>query len=255
MTFNIRFDNAADKENAWPHRREMFFRTIENFAPDLLGLQEVQTAQGNQIKEHLKDYEMIGQPRDESERAERSSVMFKRDRFELVRSGTFWLSETPDVAGSKGWDGMFPRVCTWAELRDRKASDRPIFYFNTHWDHRGEKARAESAKLMSRRIAEIAGDKPAIITGDFNTPHDSNPHKVLLGDRFTDAFAETHPQPTTQDFTFHGFTGKNDRAIRIDWILRSPELRTKSAAIDRTNEYGRYPSDHFPVVAVFEWAE
>lgn len=253
MTFNIRYNTDEDGENAWPKRRELFFKTIEMFNPDLLGLQEVKTDQGQEIKERLKEYEMIGQPRDESPRAERSSVMFKRDRFEMVRGGTFWLSETPDEAGSKGWDGVFPRVCTWVELRDRKSDGRTLFYFNTHWDHKGAKAREESAKLMRRKVDELAGDKPVIITGDFNAPQNTKPYTTLLGDKFTEAFLDAHPRPTTQDYTFHSFTGHNTHAVRIDWVLRSKDFITKSAAINRTNENGRYPSDHFPVEAVFGW--
>jgi endonuclease/exonuclease/phosphatase family metal-dependent hydrolase len=254
MTFNIRIAAAKDGPDAWPLRRELLFQTIDQFDPDLLGTQEVQPSQADALREHLKGYEMVGLPREDGKTTgERSAVFFKSDRFEKVKEGTFWLSPTPDVPGSKGWDAMFPRVCSWAELRDRKASGRPIVFFNTHWDHKGVTARAESAKVMRAKVTEIAGDKPVIITGDFNAAHDSAPHKEMLAGGFVEAFAETHPQPTTQDFTFHGFTGKNAHAKRIDWILRSNAFQTKSAAIDRTNDHGRYPSDHFPVTAVLEW--
>jgi endonuclease/exonuclease/phosphatase family metal-dependent hydrolase len=195
---------------------------------------------------------MVGVPRDD-QRAERSPAMYRLDRFEQVRGGTFWLSETPDVP-SKGWDAAFARVCSWVELRDRKTAGRSVVFFNTHWDHRGVIARAESAKLMRAKVAEIAGDKPVIVTGDFNTPHDSAGYKELLSDRLFEAFADTHPQPTTQYFTFHGFTGKNTHAKRIDWILRNGAFKTKSAEINRTNEQGRYPSDHFPIEAIFDYA-
>ena len=254
MSFNIRYDTPQDGANAWPLRKEMVFQTIENFDPDLLGLQEVQPGQGKQLMERLKEYEMVGVPRSEGPRSELSPAMFKRDRFEKVRSGTFWLSETPEVPGSKGWDADLPRICTWVELRDKQAGGRSIVFFNTHWDHKGREARAASARLMGSRIADIAGDKPVIITGDFNTAQDSPPYKELLADRFFDSFAETHAAPTREDFTFHAFTGRSDRGHwRIDWVLRSNAFRTINADIDRTNDNGRYPSDHFPVAAVFEW--
>ena len=255
MTFNIRYANLKDGENAWPLRRELLFQTIEKFDPDLLGLQEVVLLQREEFRQRFKEYELLGVGRiDGKDAGEHASVLFKRERFEKVRDGNFWLSETPEIPGSKGWDADLPRICSWVALRDRKAGGKPIVFFNTHWDHLGVKARAESAKLMRARVAEIAGDKPVIITGDFNTRQDSPPYRELLGDRFIDAFAEMHPNPTRDDFTAHNFTGKNPRGDeRIDWILRSHAFRTKSADIDRTNDNGRYPSDHFPVVAVFEW--
>jgi endonuclease/exonuclease/phosphatase family metal-dependent hydrolase len=256
MSFNIRYDNPLDGENAWPKRRELAFATIEKFAPDLLGLQEVQHGQAKAFAARMKGYEMHGVARDDHPRSERSSILFKRERFEKVRGGDFWLSETPDAAGSKGWDADLPRIVSWVELRDRDAGGRTVFFFNTHWDHRGAEARAQSAKLMRSRVADIAGDKPVIITGDFNTPQESGPYKTMLGGGFFDAFPEVHQQPTRDDYTFHGFTGTSNRGhSRIDWVLRSRHFRTVDAGIDRTNDHGRYPSDHFPVYAVFEWPE
>ncbi len=248
MTFNIRVASANDGPDAWPLRRDLLIATVQKFDPDLLGLQEVEPDQANDLTARLKDYRIVGDVRDN-----RSPLMYRRERFEPVRSGSFWLSETPDVAGSKGWDSAYPRVCTWIELRDHRSDDRALVYFNTHWDHKSAKARIESATLMRSRIADIARDKPVIITGDFNSSHKSTPHQVLLENRFVDAFAEAHPHPTTRQFTFHGFTGQSDQDDRIDWILRSSAFRTRNADIDRTSANGRYPSDHFPVEAVLEW--
>jgi endonuclease/exonuclease/phosphatase family metal-dependent hydrolase len=256
MTFNIRLASAKDGPNAWPLRRDLFFSTIEKFDPDLLGTQEVEPSQASELRERLKSYDLIGLPRTDGKTlGERSPVMFKRERFQCVRAGTFWLSTTPEVFGSKGWDAMLPRVCSWAELRDRKANGRTVFFFNTHWDHRGPQARAESAKLMRAKIAEIAGDSPTIVTGDFNTAAESAPHQTLVADTLFDAFAEANSKPTTRPFTFHGFTGRGEHAARIDWIIRSSAFATVSATIDRTNDNGRYPSDHFPVEAVLRWRE
>jgi len=257
MTFNVRTSNAVDGLNSWPLRRMMFYRTITHFDPDLLGMQEVTPFQTQDISANLKGYELLGLPRDDGKtRGERAAVLFKRDRFDKVRDGTFWLSETPDVVGSKGWDAALPRVCSWVELRDRQNDNRTIYFFNTHFDHKGPKAREESAKLMREKIKEIAGDNPVVITGDFNTGQSSPPFKDLTDDRFTEAFAETHPKPTTQDFTFHAFTGQSNKGgIRIDWILHSAQLRATSAQIDRSSENGRYPSDHFPVEAVLSWRD
>ena len=264
MSFNIRYATPRDipTGNAWPARKELVLKTIEAFDPDLAGLQEVLPAQGDAIKAHFAaTHDFIGVPRtDGKTEGEMVPVLFRRERFEKVRGGTFWLSPTPDIPGSKGWDADLPRIVTWVELRDRKHENRPVLFLNTHFDHLGKQARMESAKLMRNRMVELAGDedKAIICTGDFNVPQYSPPYKELLGDagakaRLIETFKEAIPKPTTQDYTYHGFIGQNTRADRIDWVLRSDHFKTLKASIDRTNENGRYPSDHYPVTAVLEW--
>jgi len=270
MTFNIRYATPKDipSGNAWAQRKELLFKTIEAFDPDLLGTQEVLPTQGGELKERFaKSHEFIGVPRNDGKTSgEMAAVLFRRDRFEKVKDGTFWLSLTPEVVGSKGWDADLPRVVTWVELRDRRNNDRPLLFMNTHFDHLGKQARLESAKLMRKRMLELAGadgDKAILVTGDFNVPQYSPPYKELLngsgveGDtlRLVETFKDATPKPTTQDFTFNNFNGTNDRADRIDWVLRSDHFKTVKAMIDRTNENGRYPSDHFPVEAVVEWKD
>jgi len=271
MSFNIRYATPKDipSGNAWPQRKEVLFKTIEAFDPDLAGLQEVLPTQGAELKERFaKTHDFIGVPRNDGKTSgEMAAILFRRDRFEKVRDGTFWLSPTPDVVGSKGWDADLPRVVTWVELRDTKNNDRPLLFLNTHFDHLGKQARLESAKLMRQRVLELAalgGDKAIIVTGDFNVPQYSPPYKELLngsdgggGDtlRLVETFKDATPKPTTQDYTFHGFTGTNDRADRIDWVLRSDHFKTIKGVIDRNNDNGRYPSDHYPVEAVLEWKD
>lgn len=265
MSFNIRYATPSDipAGNAWPLRKELVFKTIEAFDPDLMGLQEVLPTQGEELKARFAaTHEFLGVPRDDGKSSgEMVPVLFRRDRFEKVRHGTFWLSETPDTPGSKGWDANLPRIVTWVELRDRKHDGRPLLFLNTHFDHIGKQARLESAKLMRKRMLQLAGaggEMGVIITGDFNTPQDSPPYNELLGEgdgalRLVETFKEANPRPTTQDYTFHGFTGQNSRADRIDWVLRSRHFKTMKATIDRTNDNGRYPSDHYPVTAVLQW--
>ncbi|HEX8524813.1 MAG TPA: endonuclease/exonuclease/phosphatase family protein [Tepidisphaeraceae bacterium] len=265
MTFNIRYANARDGSNSWPNRKELLFKTIEAFDPDLLGLQEVLPVQRDQVRERFaKAYEYLGVGRDDGkEKGEAASVVFRRERFEKGNDGHFWLSPTPEVAGSKGWDADLPRIVTWVELKDRKAEGKRLFFFNTHFDHKGAGARLESATLVRKKINEIANNAPVIMTGDFNAPDGSPPYMRMMGwdwfDRFeyrlTDAFRVIHPTPTPEDFTPHPFTGKNDKPIRIDWILHTDPFRTVEAEIDRMHENGRYPSDHFPVKAVVEWVK
>jgi endonuclease/exonuclease/phosphatase family metal-dependent hydrolase len=275
MSFNIRYATPRDipSGNAWPQRKEVLFKTIEAFAPDLAGLQEVLPTQGDELKARFAaTHDFIGVPRNDGKTAgEMVPILFRRERFEKIRQGTFWLSPTPDVVGSKGWDADLPRIVTWVALHDRKHDNRPLLFLNTHFDHLGKQARLESARLMRKRMTELAverggdggdgggGEIAIICTGDFNVPQDSPPYKTLLGDgpdgkpRLVETFKEANPSPTTQDYTFHGFVGQNTRADRIDWVLRSDHFRTLKASIDRTNENGRYPSDHYPVTAVLKW--
>ena len=264
MTFNIRYATPKDipSGNAWPQRKELLFKTIETFDPDLLGMQEVLPTQGAELKERFaKTHEFLGVPRNDGKTSgEMAAVMFRRERFEKIKDGTFWLSQTPDKVGSKGWDADLPRVVTWVELRDHKNNDRPLLFFNTHFDHLGKTARLESAKLMRKRMIDLVGgsDMAVVVTGDFNVPQYSPPYKELLGGadgplRLVETFKEATPKPTTQDFTYNNFTGRNPHADRIDWILRSEQFKTIKATIDRTNDNGRYPSDHYPVEAVLEW--
>ena len=266
MSFNIRYATPRDipSGNAWPQRKDLVFKTIEAFDGDLIGLQEVLPAQGEELKARFATtHEFIGVPRNDGKTAgEMVPVLFRRERFEKVRDGTFWLSATPDVVGSKGWDADLPRIVTWVELRDRRHDGRPVLFFNTHFDHLGKQARVESAKLMRQRMTDLAAGREVgvVVTGDFNVPQYSPPYKTLLGGadekpRLVETFKEANPEPTTRDFTFHGFVGQNARADRIDWVLRSDHFRTLKASIDRTNDNGRYPSDHYPVTAVLKWSD
>ncbi|HEX8915945.1 MAG TPA: endonuclease/exonuclease/phosphatase family protein, partial [Humisphaera sp.] len=137
MSYNIRYANRGDGDNGWDRRREMLIANIKACDPDLLGLQEVLAAQGDYVKEQLPGYEYVGGGRDDGKRAgEASPVLFRKSRFELVASGQFWLSPTPEQVGSKGWDAALPRIATWAKLTDR-ATGRAVFFINTHWDHVG----------------------------------------------------------------------------------------------------------------------
>ena len=257
MSFNVRTSTAKDGPNAWPLRREMMVRTIEAFDPDLLGVQECQPDQRDALREALgAKYDWVGIPRDDGKtRGEIAAVVFRRERFEKLREGHFWLSETPEVVGSKGWDAAITRTVSWVELKDRRRDgDGRLFVFNTHFDHKGPQARLESAKLLRKRIEQITREAPVIVTGDFNARETSEPYRALLaGEMLYDTFPDVHKTPTTQDFTFHGFTGKNEGGRRIDWVLRSRHFETISAGIDKTNEQGRYPSDHFPVTATLRW--
>jgi endonuclease/exonuclease/phosphatase family metal-dependent hydrolase len=262
MTSNIRNSGAKDGANAWPLRRELYVATIRRFAPDLLGTQEVLPDQAGYLKEQLKDYAFVGVGRDDGKgKGEHSAIFVRSARFEVLDSGTFWLSLTPDKPGSKDWDAAITRIVTWAKLRDKQAPAPAVgtlLYLNTHWDHIGKQARLESAKLMRRKTVELAKDLPVVITGDFNTTEDTPPYPIMLqgegdaGDgaaKLIDAYRQANPQRLPDERTIHDFKGKS-AGLRIDWILHTSQWTCVTATIDRTHKDEVFPSDHCPVWAV-----
>ncbi len=254
MTFNIRYGTANDRENSWDQRKELLADVVHEFNPDLLGTQEVLAAQADFLQEKLSDYVMVGVGRDDGKRqGEFSAAFYKKSRFEVLDSGTFWLSETPDVAGSKSWDSSLPRIVTWVRLRDRGVPQRELLWLNTHWDHRGRQARVESGKMIRQFVDEHAGDALVLVTGDLNVNEDHPGVQAMLAEegvpRLADLYRQAHPDVQPDESTFGGFRGQT-QGKRIDFILGSAECRVTDADIVRTSRDGRYPSDHYPVTAV-----
>ena len=260
MSFNIRYGTANDGDNAWPNRRELLFKTIEAFDPDLLGIQEALASQCDELRERMRGHAFVGTGRDDGKRkGEFSAILFRSDRFEKVDDGQFWLSETPEVPGSKGWDADIARIATWVRLRDRAAPQGtpPLLVMNTHFDHRGANARLESAKLIVRKLAELQPKGPVVLMGDLNTDEESAPYLHLVeqraaGPRLMDGYRALHPERAKEEATFNGFKGTRV-GNRIDYILHTPEFAAVEATIDRTAEGERYPSDHYPVTAVLRY--
>lgn len=258
MSFNVRYGRADDGENAWPHRRRLLIETVKAFGPDLLGTQEALGFQAEFLRQNLPGYAHVGWSREpDSADGEQCGILFREERFERRDAGQFWLSETPDVPGSRGWDAALPRVATWVRLRDRRQGSELVF-LNTHFDHVGEEARRQSARLLRTRLRDLGPSQPWIVAGDFNAPEGSPPWEVLVGSAgddglvVIDAWRAAHPARTDGEGTFHAFGGERSGG-RIDWILHSSRFETVGATIDRTAEDGRFPSDHFPVTAVLRW--
>ena len=258
MSFNIRYGTADDGPNHWDHRQELVVETIRTFAPDLLGTQEVLGFQRDYLAGQLPAYAVVGVGRDDGhEQGEMAAVYFLRDRFALVDQGHFWLSEQPNVAGSKSWDSALPRMVTRVKLRDRRNSmSPPICVLNTHFDHRGVTARLKSAQRLRMTINQWAPDCSVIVLGDFNAAVDSLPYQVLFAANagqpacLIDTYRRTHPEVGDDEGTFHGFHATVTQGERIDWIGVSSDWSIVDAGIDRTVRDGRTPSDHFPVTAV-----
>lgn len=258
MSFNIRYDNPGDGANRWSERREMLVDVVRGFNPDLLGTQECLADQGEFLRQRLPEYTFLGVGRDDGAfKGEMTAIFYRSDRFELLDSGHFWLSEAPDVPGSKSWDAALTRMASWVKLRD-KHDGATLCYFNTHFDHQGEHARVMSAQLLRRRVLEISGGQRVIITGDFNASADGLVCTALrLGDdggpTLIDTYRDAHPAVQSALGTFNDFKGA-ERGARIDWIVVTPDVDVVDASIDRTSRAGHWPSDHFPVTAVVRLA-
>jgi len=260
MSFNIRCSAANDGANGWSHRRDLVQQTIASRAPAIFGVQECLWDQAEYLRQQFPGYQFTGAGRDDGERAgEMCAVFVDRDRFQVLDQGVFWLSPTPEVAGSKGWDAALPRITTWIKLHDRQCEPETLFVFNTHFDHVGRLARERSAALLRSRLALIAGEQPVILMGDFNDPAGgATPSYASLidgngrdGPVLRDTWSQASREQRMQgESTFHGFSGEATRG-RIDWILSTGDLPVVDAGIDRRHDNGRYPSDHFPVWTTF----
>src|SRR4051794_26602360 len=167
MSYNIRYATASDGENVWEKRKDFLAETIRGFDPDLLGTQETLARQRDDLAARLDGYDVLAAGRNDGrESGEMMAIVYRKARFEKLDAGHFWLSETPDVVGSKGWDGALPRMVTWVKLRDRTDPEaRPIAFFNTHFDHRGPQARIESARLLRRKVEELGVGCRVVLTG------------------------------------------------------------------------------------------
>jgi len=251
MSFNIRLGSANDGDDSWPHRRELVAETIRAYAPDFLGLQEAERAQLDELLKAFPEYAAIGVGRAADGGGEYSSVLYRRSRFDVASSGTYWLSPMPSEPGSKGWGNGPPRICTWVRVFDRQ-TERRFYVYNTHWDHRSQPARLQGAQLMAERIAaREAPSDPFLVMGDFNAGEE-NPARLALAEAgLHDAFDELNPEETVIG-TFNGFKGRTDGA-KIDAVLISEHWKPQQATIDRTEDQGRFPSDHFPVTATLSF--
>jgi endonuclease/exonuclease/phosphatase family metal-dependent hydrolase len=253
MTYNIRYDNEGDGVNRWSNRKDVAAQIILNEDIDIVGMQEVLNNQLNDLKARLTGYNSIGVGRNGGTNGEYSPIFYKTDRFTVISSGTFWLSETPDVVGSKGWDGAHPRIATWAVLEDRANQSR-LLVVNTHIDHQGSTAQQEGVKLIMSRIGTMRQNTlPVLLTGDFNmTPTNANivyitnpstPNHLLHTK--TLARVTSGPEGTVHSF---GATPEPQRNF-IDYIFVSEQTEVLSHSVLPDILNNIYLSDHAPVVA------
>ena len=249
MSFNVRYGTARDGDNAWRHRRDIVVRTIEAYEPDVFGTQECLEFQAEYLAQALPHYRWIGIGRDADGHGETTAVFYKAKAFIPVASGHFWLSETPDVPGSVSWDSSLTRMVTWVRFHHPK-SGTFFHFFNTHFDHRGAQARANSATLVAERIGAIDSAEAVILTGDFNSRGEASPPwknlaKGGLGDAWLTATGRAGPVGTNGRWK----APASDNGSRIDWILYRGPVTARRCETVTYNEKGRYPSDHYPVFA------
>lgn len=250
MTFNIRLNLASDAQNAWPHRKAAVASMIRFHGADLVGLQEALPEQLDDLAELLPQFARVGVGRAADRTGEHSAILYRKERFDLLENDTFWLSETPDVPGRKGWDAAYERIVTWAKLRDRRTGTI-LVHVNTHLDHLGVVARREGTRLLLQRIATIAGagaGAPVVLTGDFNDVPDSDPYRLVTASGLQDALVQSrcpHHGPTS---TWNGFR-EIEPGRRIDFIFVRGIGEVLQHAILSDTFDGRFPSDHLPVLA------
>ncbi|MDU1906020.1 MAG: endonuclease/exonuclease/phosphatase family protein [Dysgonomonas sp.] len=245
MSFNVRYDNPEDSLNNWQYRKEIVVRTIKDKNTDIVGTQEVLANQLNDLKSLLPAYNSVGVGREDGvEKGEYSAVLYKKDRFDEIKSGYFWLSETPAVAGSKGWDGACERIATWVVLED-KETKKQLFFINTHLDHVGKLARQEGVTLLLNQTKELSNGLPVIITGDFNASPESDVIKHVTA---SGEFIHTKDIAVSKggtEWTFHGF-GRvpEDRREFIDYVFVSKNIRVQEHEVLPEKLNDKYISDH-----------
>ncbi len=252
MTFNIRYDEPRDGVNAWPNRKQKVADVIRFHKADIVGVQEALLTQLRDLEKLLPGFAWIGVGRtDGKEAGEYSAILYRKDRFRLLSSDTFWLSETPGKVGSKGWDAALPRIVTWAKFHDR-LSGKTFVHFNTHFDHIGEKARAESASLILKKAGDIQGKGPLVVTGDFNVREDSGAYKTITAGTPTVRVVDARYASTNGHFggdsTFNAFK-ELEPGRTIDYIFVRDGIKVLEHGTLSDRWDGLWASDHLPVIA------
>lgn len=274
MTFNIRFANPNDGDHIWPNRKEMVASIIRFHQADLIGMQEVLKSQIEDLEELLPEYKWLGVGRNDGREAgEFVPIFYRADRLELLSDSAFWMSETPEVPGSKSWDAAITRVTMIARFKDKRTGQE-FHHFNTHFDHKGNQARIESARLLMQKAGELNPREPVVVTGDFNCLEEHTPYKVLVGKEGSgglppDGEADTPgTEKSREDLLFdtryrsaqphHGpdttWNGFKEQApgMTIDYIFTTANFDVHRHGTLSETWNNRFPSDHFPVLAEIE---
>lgn len=256
MTFNLRFDNPDDGDNSWPNRKDAVKAVVGRHDPAILCTQEGLEHMLEWLAAVLPEYTRVGSGREADGSGEHTAIFIKSAELDILDSGQFWVSPEPGVAGSKAWNTIFPRCCTWCRVADKGGANAAVV-FNTHLDNRRRDARLEGGAILRRMIAQIVTDAgggqalPALLCGDFNAFPDSTEVADFCRDRDTILLSGCDDNMSG---TYHAFRGKPwDRPI--DYILGSERVSVSDRYVDDRKYGDRWPSDHFPVIGTVEFAE
>jgi len=247
-TYNIRYDNPKDTGNLWVNRAPVVATLIRFHDFDIFGTQEGYKNQLDYIVNALPQYNYSGVGRnDGKDKGEHSAIFYKKDDFNLLNKGDFWLSQTPDTP-SLGWDATCcNRICSWVYLQHKK-SGKKFYFFNAHYDHQGIQARKESSKLVLQKINEIAGNSPIVFTGDLNGSHKSDWYQAIAtSGKLRDTYSEVK-YPYANNASHNGFGSTKDSSDIIDHIFITKHFTVSKWGVLTDTYHGKFPSDHFPVL-------
>jgi endonuclease/exonuclease/phosphatase family metal-dependent hydrolase len=273
MSFNIRYDSlkgmpSSTDPNAWNYvlgvnRKDRVINMIMSESkafgsdgPDILGVQETIQNQADDLQKVMAGYGLSGVCGKTG--CDACRIFYRSNRFTKLDSGTFWLSETPDVPGSVCSGAKYPRIASWVILKDLK-SQKSCFVLSTHWDF-SQEPKCYSAQLIRDKINEVSGGLPAIMMGDLNTLENEQAYSILVGNtepnglQLTDTHRSVHPKIGDDEATFHGWRGGTS-GNRIDYIFHNGGFYTARTTIERDEVLNNYPSDHYPVTAIIHYNE
>ncbi len=247
ISYNIRYDNPDDGENRWDLRKSFLTNQLKFYEPDILGIQEGLFNQVSYLDSSLANYNWVGVGRDDGEKGgEFCAIFYNTQTFSLIKQSTFWLSETPDAI-SIGWDAALERICTAALFENIQTKQR-VWIFNTHFDHQGEMARKNSAKLIMKKIDTLNQNKyPIILMGDLNLEPDSETIQYL-SEQLNDSKYASTVVTFGNEGTFNDFNFKEPVIKRIDYIFTGKKgIEVLKYAVLSDSKNCRYPSDHLAV--------
>lgn len=251
LSFNIRYNTPEDGINAWPHRKQHVADLIQFHQADIVGVQEARPEQLADLSNDLPQYTWFGIARDDNkDGSEYTPILYRSDKMTLHKQGTFWCSSTPDIP-SKGWDAKHNRTVTWGHFK--RADGKSFYVFNTHFDHKGKKAKEECAKLLRSRIDDIAHQDPVIVTGDFNSKPFSQPYLNLTDNKpykkaLFDASKTSKLKPYGPKFSLTLFDIAAAGEHPIDYVLTSKDIEVNRFGVLSDSVNGRLPSDHYPLL-------
>ena len=251
-TFNLRYDNPRDTGNLWKDRAPVAAALVRFHQFDIVGTQEGLRNQLDDLQNALPEYAHYGIGRDDGKsKGEHSAIFYKKEKYNVIDRGDFWLSEHAEKPGW-GWDAKHNRICSWVKLKEKKGK-KSFFVFNVHYDHQGVQARTESSKLILQKIQQIAGKSPVILMGDFNGNHQSEWYNSINKSGWmSDALLQAK-NPYLNNGSFNSFKTNNPSKDIIDHIFISKDFKVTRFGILTDTYHGKFPSDHYPVLTEVEW--